>query len=461
MAARWPGRVTSRTGGGRVVLTFARSWYTVAAARSLGRRGIEVFAGDEFALTPASLSRHTSGSFRYPGHERDEAGFLDALESTLSELAPDDPEQPYVLLPMHREGYLIARHRERFESIVDLALPDAKQLEIAGNKRSANELARSLGVPVPRTWLPRTIAEARRAAGEVDYPAFVKQPQSAGGVGVERVRSSAELVEAFAELRDQRSGDDDANPLVQTSAPGEDYCVSALYDQGEPVAALTYRNVASFPRESGPGAVRETVSAPRLEALSETLLRSLGWHGIAQVDFRWDGEPDSTPLFIEINPRFFSGLFHAIASGVDYPWLMFRMAAGLPVEEVPEPDAGVRTETPVVGLLATASEMLGDDEMRDSLERAWAEGKETLFGDEPLWTKLISIGRALRENVDVKRRLDHVRSVIEENRDNISSLIEEDDPLPALGMLYPIVVFLERGSVSAEILAGAERPRDA
>ena len=49
---------------------------------------------------------------------------------------------------------------------------------------------------------------------------------------------------------------------------------------------------------------------------------------MAQLDFRWGDDP-SDPRLIELNPRFFGGLPQAIAAGVDYPWLAYRLALGL------------------------------------------------------------------------------------------------------------------------------------
>ena len=51
---------------GRAIVTFARGWQTLVVVRSLGRRGVEVITGDQYAMTPASLSKYSTASFRYP-----------------------------------------------------------------------------------------------------------------------------------------------------------------------------------------------------------------------------------------------------------------------------------------------------------------------------------------------------------------------------------------------------------
>jgi hypothetical protein len=42
---------------GRAIITFSRGWQTLVATRSLGRRGVEVITGDEYAMTAASFSK--------------------------------------------------------------------------------------------------------------------------------------------------------------------------------------------------------------------------------------------------------------------------------------------------------------------------------------------------------------------------------------------------------------------
>jgi hypothetical protein len=47
------------------------------------------------------------------------------------------------------------------------------------------------------------------------------------------------------------------------------------------------------------------------------------WHGPCQADFIVDSE--GTPYLIDINPRLWGSLTQAIASGVDFPYLIYRL----------------------------------------------------------------------------------------------------------------------------------------
>ena len=65
---------------GKAIITFSRGWQTLVATRSLGRRGVEVITGDEYAMTAASFSRYSVAEFRYPNPTKEPDAFLDALQ---------------------------------------------------------------------------------------------------------------------------------------------------------------------------------------------------------------------------------------------------------------------------------------------------------------------------------------------------------------------------------------------
>ncbi len=444
--------MSSKAAPGRAIVTFSRSWQALAAVRSLGGHGVEVITGDEIALTPGGLSKHSIDSFVYPNPAADPEGFLDALDEAIERFRPA-PGVPYVLVPVHRETYLIARHRQRFESRIALALAPAETIDQVRDKGRLVEIARQAGVETPRTWAPESAAELERLRGEIEPPVLVKVRSGVAGVGIERVDEAGRLVEVFERLA-AGLGPDDRPPIVQQLVPGEDYCVSALFDSGEPRAVLTYRNLRTIV-EGAPGAVRRSVEAPAPEAAAIRLLEALDWHGIAEVDFMWTGREEDAAYLIEVNPRLFGGLFQAIASNVDYPWMLFRLALGEPVEPPADVDLQITTEAPVLGFLATLREAAESATRWTSLERAWDEAKEHLAQGE-LGAGIDSLLAGLREDLEGDDRLAAIRALLDERETTVSQLFAGDDPKAAIGLLYPLTVFLRHGKISAGSLVGAE-----
>jgi biotin carboxylase len=393
------------------IVTYGRGWPALTAVRSLGRRGVRVVAGDSVPFAPSSFSRYCAESFRYPDPGADPEGFLDALEAVVRrELARGDGD--VVLLPIHSETFLLAEHRARFEALgARLALPEAAHIEQTHDKGSLAALAAELGVRIPDTRRYRDLADVYRDAPDLTYPVFVKLRECAAGVGVIKVDTPEELVRTYGQLIEDYALEPVDYPLVQGFVAGDDYCVSVLFDHGRCVAAFTYHNLQQFPRTTGAGVLREAVEAPAAEGEAIRILEHLGWHGLAQLDFRWSD--DGVPYLIELNPRFFGGLPQAVASGVDYPWLVFQLARGVELQR-PEVDYDVRTRTPGLALLAT---------------------------------------------LDDARRTGELRAGLRQLKGAKNDVVTLDDPMPALGILFPLAVLCKHGSLSTAVVLSEAQAR--
>jgi predicted ATP-grasp superfamily ATP-dependent carboligase len=50
----------------------------------------------------------------------------------------------------------------------------------------------------------------------------------------------------------------------------------------------------------------------------------LKWNGVAMVEYRVDSRTNE-PKFMEINPRFWGSLQTAVFSGIDFPYLLYKL----------------------------------------------------------------------------------------------------------------------------------------
>jgi len=444
----------------RVIVTYGRGWNALAVVRSLGRRAIDVFCGEEAPFAPCFFSKYCKGHFQYPSPSSQPEAFVDFLAEKVNELAPAGDE-PYVLMPVHKETFLLAEHRRRFEPRIKLPVTTIDNIRLTDDKGRLATLAEQQSIRIPRTWQFDSIDELYRRVPDLSMPLFVKVRKAAAGVGLRKVNTPEQLVATFREFVDGFDLEPADYPLVQEFVAGADYCVTTLFDRGRCVASMTYRNIRAFPRGTGAGALRETVAHPEAEAAAVRLLSSLNWHGIAQVDFRIpDGGP---PYLIEVNPRFFGGLPQCIAANVDYPYLLYQIAIGEPVSEQPEIDYAKRTETPIVGLLATLEEIANDEtklaqlrRVADELKRVpGADGKRQQFRRFLDQLKTVAHPRNVRQ---------YLHDMFEKHTDTLNDVIQSDDPLPALGVLYPITLMLKHGKLSTAMLVSerelpADRPR--
>lgn len=429
---------------GRVILTYGRSLMALVIARSLARQGIEVIGCDDVSMTVLSFSKHVRETFVVAPWETRPAEFLDDLEAAVRTYAPRDG-RPYVLMPAFRDIELIARHRERFEPLIKISAPSVASLDMVNPKDRLSDLAARIDLPAPRGFSPQSIEEVMALEGQL--PLVVKPVTGVGGRGVSIAHTAEELREQAEALGF------DPPSLIQTFAGGEDYCVGVLARDGVIEAMMAYKNIATYPRKAGAGAIRESVDAePFREAVAQ-LMAETKWNGVCEIDFRWDGEADHVPQLIEVNARFWAGIFHSIETGVDFPWLLYLQTIGKRFEE-PEPQVGVVTKTPAVWLLATLEDVAASDPHLGAVADAWRRAKENLATGK-LARAMEAAVSALGATASAKDALDAIGQAVARNRDAPSELSDKD-PLVGLGALFILSHLVRHRKLPSEITYKAD-----
>ena len=434
---------------GRVILTYARSLMALVIARSLAQRGVEVIACDDVGLTVCSFSRHVQETFTVAPWDREPEKFLEDLEAAVLEYAPADGS-PYVLMPVFREIGLIARNRARFEPTIKLAAPAIASIQMVTPKHKLAELAREAGLDIPKTWRPKTFEELRELAPTLKPPLIVKPVDGAGGRGVSCANTIEELEKQAAALGFETP------PLVQECIEGEDYCVCVLAKNGELAAIMAYRNVATFPRQAGAGAVRETVDAGPFREETEKLVAATKWNGVAQLDFRWSGKAKDAPKLIEVNARFWAGIFHSVESGVDFPWLLYLQTIGAEAQPN-EPEVGATTKTSGAWLLAAIEDVAASDAHFSAASEAWSEAKARIKSGD-LLAAMENAGKAVGKSLNVGDALSALRDAVRDLKDAPSELSSSKDPLVGLGALFVISSLVRHGKLPPEVTYKADEP---
>src|SRR5712691_11601643 len=126
---------------------------SLATVRSLGSRGLRVAALGSSAGLPAFSSRWCQQAFVCPADEGVDA-YLPYLEQLLDRI-----NVRVLIASSDATVALIHRHRERLEQRVRIALAREPALGIAINKERTLEVARQLGLGVPRALSLRSVGE--------------------------------------------------------------------------------------------------------------------------------------------------------------------------------------------------------------------------------------------------------------------------------------------------------------
>jgi len=314
-----------------VIVTDAQYRPILAVIRSLGRHNIEVTASSPKKLAMSFFSKYCKQHFLYPNPEKKPHAFLDTLLNIVKKKKYD------VLFSGSSTMKLISRFRDKFASYVHVPLAAHEKIMIAENKWHVIKIAMEHGIPCPKTTLIRNIQEIDDISKKIEYPVVIKPQVGIGAKGVEYAHSPSEFVRKYKMVY-SRYG----SPLIQEYIPGTGYGVSALFNKySEPRAVFMHRRIRENPITGGASTLRESILNPEMEKLGLKLLKALGWYGVAMVEFKLDSR-DKKPKLMEINPRFWGSLQLAIASGVDFPYLLYKMEIEGDVKPVNSYKVGVK-----------------------------------------------------------------------------------------------------------------------
>lgn len=310
-------------------------------ARSLGRRRIPVLMLDNNRFLGA-YTRYAKFIMLPPIDEQPQE-WLELLEYIGARL-----DVPGVLFPTSDAScQLIARHRDTLQRYFRFVLAEEEMISKIVNKRLQYETARQIGISIPETYYPESVADVRQLSVNIPYPCILKPFHSnsvrkqMSGKKVFVVHSASELISAY-----QRVATSDTPFMLQEIVPGGDSTLFGYLgfwdDEKCERAWVTKQKLRQFPQQFGDGSVQMTVEAPEVAELSARLLRAFNYRGFVCVEFKWDERIQAFRL-IECNPRTASGNQLAISAGVDFPWLGYQYLLGADLEgEVGRARPGVK-----------------------------------------------------------------------------------------------------------------------
>jgi predicted ATP-grasp superfamily ATP-dependent carboligase len=330
----------------------------LAVVRSLGRRGIPVgvlgFAG-EFNLS--FYSRYARERITLPSPARDAGATIEALARILAA-----GRYPILFPTTERTIQLVSANRAALPGRVTLPIPTPEAIEVAQDKERTVALARRLGVPTPVTCCPTGLQDLKGISHQVGYPAIVKPRRTNLFAMDGRIRQAAYGIATTPrglERAYRRIHAAVPQPLVQELVTGVGLGVSAICDHGSPVAWFAHRRLREEDPRGGRSAAAVSVPCdPRLVECATRLLKTLAWHGVAMVEFKWDLRRDEFWL-MEINGRFWGSLGLALAAGMDFPYYLYRLARREPVETPVSYPIGVVARDPVAELKHFVRVMVG------------------------------------------------------------------------------------------------------
>ena len=303
---------------------------TLAAVRALGREGFIVWVGDKWKLSTSFFSKYCKRKVVYPDpvkyHEKFRQFMLDFISS----------ERPDVTIPADDETVkFFSKNKDILQEYTKIPVANYETIELANNKAEIIQIAKKIGIPIPKTSIVNDVESIDIPS---NFPLIVKPNLGSGSRGMFVVHDEEQLFNAVQEITKKGM-----IALVQEKIPmeGAGYGVSALLNWKSEVRAIfVHKRLREYPVHGGPSTLRISVKYPELAKLGVKLLKYIGFQGAAMVEFKMDPR-DNTPKLMEINPRLWGSLQLAIASGVNFPLYLVKLALDGDVDEVTDYKEGI------------------------------------------------------------------------------------------------------------------------
>jgi len=298
--------------------------------RSLGRHGVPVCVIDD-ERSIARYSRYTTISKLVPS-------LLNASDTAeiLLDAGREHGLDGWVLYPTRDELVAaLSQYREELARVFRVPTPAWDTVKSLWDKRNTYHMAEKLGIPMPRTWYPKSIEELDQIDGH--FPVALKPAIKEHFIYA--TKSKAWRADNLRQLRQLVTRALRHIPIeeiiIQDLIPGDGTCQYAFcsfFKDGESIAQITACRRRQHPLEFGRSSTyAETVELPILEEYSKCFLRAIKYYGLVEVEFKYDPR-DGQYRLLDVNGRTWG--YHTIGrpAGIDFPYFLFADQMGEPVE---------------------------------------------------------------------------------------------------------------------------------
>jgi len=310
----------------------------LALVRSLGRRGIPVYAMDH-AVTDVGLYSKYAQRYICPDPKIQPDRLLRHLKNLRKKVACSP-----VLFPTGDEYVLlVSRNREELNEDFEIIMADRQVQEDLVSKSGLHEIAICAGIPEPQTCIIKSSNELSYVSEEIPYPCLVKpayskswhKPEIQALVGhkkVIKVDTPEMLIYWYNKIAPI-----EPRMIVQEVIPGGDdhlYYVPSYLDRNSRIlGAFIGRKVRVTPIHFGSASFVETIYDQKLLELNRKLLHSVKYRGLVGVEYKLDPR-DGEYKLIEVNARW--GLWDGLGAycGIDLAHIAYLDAIGQKVEPV-------------------------------------------------------------------------------------------------------------------------------
>ena len=279
-----------------VIVTDVKYRMALAPIRELAKKGYGIIAAD-FENVP---DKERLGN--YSKYIKSKISLSESEEKFVEDVKEICKTERNILLPVNRKSLTkVIENSNELGKYCDFLVPTKKALELADDKNTICQIAKKVGVPVPKTTSLEEHKDINEMAKSVNYPCIIKyrNGEAMGKKPKDRykiVNNEEEFIKAYTEMDKI-----DKNPIASDYIKGHDIGIAVVVNKEHKIVDfICYESYREYPIEGGPTCFLKTIFSRKLLTYASRLLEEIEFTGIAMLDFK--GTVDK-PYFLEINPR--------------------------------------------------------------------------------------------------------------------------------------------------------------
>lgn len=315
------------------VILGANFYTALGAIRTLGRKGVPVYALDyHFPTAYALSSRYVTEKVLCPDINLDEKTLADFLIKFGRRFA----ERPVLMATADSYALMISRYADQLAPYYRFPILPDGLLEKIIDKRGLSELAGELHLRMPTTYAVMPGSDIAHIAEKISYPCIIKPSLSHKFVKVFRQKClyAANREKLMEDLNTACASG--LEVMVQEVIPGFDdrmYVFDAYINaRGKLTHTFSAQKLRQFPINFGSSTFTRQYYEPELINLGREYMERLGYRGYGEIEFKKDPRSEEYYL-IEINARLSTLNVLFDKCGIEFTYIMYRDLIGEPLPE--------------------------------------------------------------------------------------------------------------------------------
>lgn len=297
---------------------------------SLGQRGIPIHVVDKSNTAMCRFSRYTKSFHQVPDFYTNPEGYTRSIAKIAQAVGAQ------LVIPTFEDIFPLAEYQHLLPDSLRFVHPSFDKLSRANNKWEVMQLCRELDVPHAESFVPLSLEALRQKAERLDFPVVIKTRTGNAGKGVFIIHNKEDLIPKYREVITRFDIPRETWPMIQEYLGTDLHGVCMIYNKGIMEAAFCETYLRSK-EENKFSSTTYRVSSYNAENIKncKKVADRLGWHGVIHFDLINDPVTGIGKV-TEINPRLWGTLIVSVASGVDFPYMLYELAISGKIRSAPE-----------------------------------------------------------------------------------------------------------------------------